>query len=177
LEPEKRSRFAQLSSGPHLTAVVDANRAYLRAAVPDAEATESGRWILSCLPMTSPSRLSAVSIKGMETFVLHEADDPAVGRAVAAFVIVRPSVLERHWRSPEHLEDELPGLEFEDSDYHDAGPDQVRVWGWHDWMIAALADDRFAAAARGLAESLLAGSTPYSRYHDRELADHVLGRA
>jgi hypothetical protein len=156
--------------------VVAANQAYLRAAVPDAAATERDHWALSCVPGTTPGRLSAISIKTMETFVLHEPDEPDGAGSAKAFVIVRRSTLERYSDSGRVLDESLPGLNFEASDYRDPGPNQIRVRGWHHEIMAALGDEYFAAAARELVTPLLASRTMHGRGHSYQLADHVLGR-
>ncbi|MEV4479081.1 HNH endonuclease [Micromonospora coxensis] len=170
-------RFDRLAAGPYFDAVVAANRAYLDAAVPDAEATERDHWALSCLPSTrtNPPRLSAVSMKTMETFVVHEPFDPAADPTPAGFVVVRGSLLGRHW-SARAFRKEFPRLEREPSGYADGSADQERVAGPVDALITALADERFAAAARALAASLLPARTMHSRGHNSRFADQVLGR-
>ncbi|MEH0933728.1 HNH endonuclease [Micromonospora psammae] len=175
--PAGGSRFDRLAAGPYFTAVVAANRAYLDVAVPDPAGTERQHWALSCLPSTrtTPARLSAVSMKTMETFVLHEPDDPAVDPLPGGFVIVRRSVLDRHW-SRRSFRKAFPRLRREPSDYVDGGDDQERVAGRYDELIAAFADERFGAAARALAASLLPGRTIHGRGHHRRLVDEVLGR-
>ncbi|MEU5932426.1 HNH endonuclease [Micromonospora sp. NPDC047187] len=174
-----KSQFERLVAGPFYSAVVAANRVYLKVAVPDASATEREYWTLSCLPKTtlSPRRLSAVSMKTMETFVLHEPTRPGMDGRAEGFVIVRRSVLDRYWPKRRAFEKAFPGLTLEDCDYEDAGADQVRVIGWHDELIAALADERFAAAVRDLTASLLAVRTMQGAGHSYSLVDHVLGRA
>ncbi|GGM21340.1 hypothetical protein GCM10011608_02510 [Micromonospora sonchi] len=176
-DASKQERFDRLLQSPYFDAVVAANRAYLDVAIPDAARTEREHWALSCLPGTTPGRLSAISAKTMETFVLHEnPDDDAHGPA-SAFVIVRRSVLGQHWSTAEALDEAFPGLDLEESDYRDATPDQVRIWGWHDEMIRAFEDDRFAAAVRDLVDPLLDSKTMHWRGHNYQLADHVLDRA
>ncbi|WP_319462713.1 hypothetical protein [Micromonospora sp. RTP1Z1] len=173
----KQERFDRLLRSRYFDAVVAANRAYLEVAIPEAATTEREHWALSCLPSTTPGRLSAISIKTMETFVLHENPDDDADGSVAAFVIVRRSVLEQHWKAVEALDEAFPGLDADESDYRDATADQIRIWGWHDEMIPAFEDERFAAAARDLAMPLLASRTMQWRGHNYQLADHVLDRA
>ncbi|MGC4761384.1 hypothetical protein ACLQ20_00810 [Micromonospora sp. DT46] len=105
------SRFERLADGPYLDSVVAANRAYLDAVVPDAAATERDHWALSCLPgtRTDPPRLSAVSMKTMETFVLHEPTEPGANARAEGFVVVRKSVLDGHW-TPAGFRAAHPGL-------------------------------------------------------------------
>ncbi|MDH6462762.1 hypothetical protein M2302_002943 [Micromonospora sp. A200] len=174
-----KGQFERLMAGPYYSAVVAANRAYLKVAVPDASATEREYWTLSCLPntTTNPRRLSAVSMKRMETFVLHEPTGPAEDGMAEGFVIVRQSVLNRYWPKRRAFEKAFPGLTLEDCDYEDPGPDQVRVNGRHDELIAALADERFAAAVRDLVAPLLTVRTMHGAGHSYSLVDHVLSRA
>ncbi|MFC6015206.1 HNH endonuclease [Plantactinospora solaniradicis] len=175
-DPGKQSQFDRLRASAFFPAVVAANRAYLEVAVPDAAETEREYWALSCLPGTRPGRLSAVSMRRMETFVLGEPADPSGAEPAVGFVIVRRSTLTRRWPTPEALGETFPGLTVEDSDYVDAGPDQARIRGRHDELTAALADGDFAAAVRDLAESLLTGRTSHKPGHNYQLADEVLGR-
>ncbi|MEW2376124.1 HNH endonuclease [Micromonospora sp. NPDC047812] len=167
-------RFARLADGPYFDSVVMANRTYLDAVVPDAATTEREYWALSCLPSTrtTPRRLSAVSMKTMETFVLHE---PATGARAEGFLVVRKSVLDRHW-TPAEFRASHPAITRWPSDYVDAGPDQECLAGGVDDLIAALGDERVVLAARALTEPLLRSRTLHARGHDQELADAVLGR-
>lgn len=115
-------------------------------------------------------------MKTMETFVLHQPADPDDAGSAIAFVIVRRSTLERYSDSGRVLDESFPDLDFEASNYRDAGPDQIRVNGWHDELMAAFEDEYFAAAVRDLATPLLASRTIHARGHNYHLADHVLGR-
>ncbi|MEU6208052.1 HNH endonuclease [Micromonospora musae] len=172
-----KSQFDRLLEGPYYDAVVAANHAYLRAAIPDAAATEREFWALSCLPNTPtrPRRLSAVSMKTMETFVLHE---PRQGdKMPEGFVVVRRSTFRRHWASRRALSRTFPGLIEEPSDYEDGGDDQARIAGRYDRLILALADERFAAAVRDLVAPLLVVRTMHGAGHSYALVDHVLDRA
>ncbi|MBL6276064.1 HNH endonuclease [Micromonospora fiedleri] len=174
-----KNQFERLSESGHYSAVVEANRAYLNVAVPDPAGTEREYWTLSCLPSTksNPRRLSAVSMRSMETFVLHEPLDPESQDVAEGFVIVRRSVLRRHWPTGRALARTFPGLTEEPSDYRDAGPDQVRVCGPYDQLVAAFADERFAAAVRHLTSSLLTARTMQGAGHSRRLVGEVLSRA
>lgn len=174
--PSKQRKFKRLKESPYFAAVVEANRAYLQVAVSNPAETEREHWALSCLPGTTEGRLSAVSIKSMETFVLHEPADPEDAGLAEGFVVVRRSALERYAESGDVLDERFPGLDFDRTDYRDAGPDQLRVWGWHDELIEAFKDEYFAAAVRDLTEPLLRSKTMHWRGHNYQLADHVLGR-
>ncbi|RZU73663.1 HNH endonuclease [Micromonospora kangleipakensis] len=171
------AQFARLSKSRYYAAVVAANRAYLAVAVPDAAATERDYWTLSCLPSTTrnPQRLSAVCMRTMETFVLHEPLDPTDEGVAEGFVVIRRSILKRHWATGRALSRAFPGLTEEPSDYRDAGPDQARVRGRYDQLVAALADDRFAEAVRDLTSSLLTAGTMQGAGHSVALVDEVLG--
>lgn len=172
----KQHKFETLAASPYFADVVAANRAYIRAAILNPERTERDCWILSCLP--SGRRLSAVSIRRMETFTLLAPDPSIDAGLVTGFMVVRRSTLERYHESGRVLDEVFPGLEFDASrQYADAGEDQIRVWGSHDELTAALADEYFADAARELADPLLASGTMHWKGHNYQLADQVLGRA
>ncbi|WP_143234438.1 hypothetical protein [Paractinoplanes atraurantiacus] len=171
----KRQAFEKLASTRFLRPVAAAHRAYLAAAVDDVEATERDFWTMSCLPSTTERRLSAISMRFMEVCVLHAPEDVEAG-AAAMFVIVRRSVLAVPGESNEHLGDRYPGLTFSPSEYRDAGTDQIRASGWHDDLVEALHEPRFALSARVLAEHLLTGQTVHWEGHNYELADTVLRR-
>jgi hypothetical protein len=172
---DKKVSFKELASTRYLRPVAAAHRAYLEAAVQNAETTERDFWTMSCLPSTTLGRLSAISMRFMEVCVLHAPDDPEAG-AVDMFVVVRRSVLASAATSDEDLEEEYPGLTFERSDYKDAGADQVVASAWHDDLIEALHKPRFALAARVLAEHLLSGRTVHWKGHNYQLADEVMRR-
>ncbi|WP_147434696.1 HNH endonuclease [Micromonospora musae] len=112
----------------------------------------------------------------METFVLYEPVESLGEGVTGGFVIVRRSILERHWPTAQALARRFPGLTVEESDYVDAGPDQARVAGRHDELIAALEDEGFAEAVRDLVRPLLTSRTIHSRGHSYPLADQVLER-
>ncbi|MFF0172471.1 HNH endonuclease [Micromonospora profundi] len=173
------SRLDRLMSSPYYEAVVAANRSYLSIAVPDPEMTEREYWALSCLPSTRTitRRLSAVSMKTMETFVLYEPTQPLGDGVTSGFVIVRRSTLNRHWPTAQAFARRFPALTVEQSDYVDAGPDQARVSGPHYELMAAFDDEDFAEAIRDLVGPLLTSRTIHSRGHSYPLVDQVLERA
>ncbi|MEH0937360.1 McrB family protein [Micromonospora psammae] len=209
-DPTKQSRFEKLRSGPYFASVLAANQAYLAAAVPEARARERDRWIITCLPGNGRSgRLSAISMRTMEVFVLNEPDLLNAGEGVSGFVVLRRSVLEGSLPPGRTMGETYPQLRFSKSGppvkaegdkprpyeglgdqttldgyppfgvtrtYRDAGDDQLTAVGSYEDLIAALADEHFAAAARRLATDLMAGRTNHSRYHNYQLADVVLGR-
>jgi 5-methylcytosine-specific restriction protein B len=170
-DESKQRRFEELRGSEFYAAVVAANQAYLGASVPNAPSHECTRWALTCLPTSVDGRLSAISMKGMETFVLRLPHDEEQGNLVNGFVNLRPSLL-----APD-FEVDFPKLKLtRERKYRDAGSDQGQVSGHYDGLIAARGDPTFAAAARRLAVDLLESPTSYSRYHNYKLADAVLGR-
>jgi hypothetical protein len=174
-DPLKQRKFNKLAAGPFFETVVALSRAYLDVAIVDAVATERDRWALSCLPGL-PGRLSAISMRRMEAFVVFEPHEEDENDAVGAFVIARRSTLERYAGGDHLLAERFPELTFEASMYADAGPDQIRVIGWHDDLMKAFQDDHLAAAVQGIAEPLLAAATNQWPGHNYQLADHVLNR-
>ncbi|MEV1074661.1 HNH endonuclease [Micromonospora parva] len=170
----KQRQFDRLKSGRYYGGVLDAVRAYLHVAVPDAADKEREYWALSCLPATFAGRLAAVSMKRMETFVLAEPAEPTEHPLITGFVIVRWSALRQHWPTFQAFMDAFPDLTIGHSDYADPGPDQARVDGWHLDLMAALRDDRFAAAVRDLTEPLLKVRTLHAAGHNGLLAEQVL---
>ncbi|WP_422738494.1 HNH endonuclease [Micromonospora sp. WMMD729] len=172
----KQRQFDRLKSSRYYGGVLDAVRAYLHVAVPDAADKEREYWALSCLPATFAGRLAAVSMKRMETFVLAEPAEPAEHSLISGFVIVRWSALRQHWPTFQAFVDAFPDLAIGDSDYADPGPDQVRVDGWHHDLMAAFRDDRFAAAVRALTEPLLRVRTLHAAGHNDQLAERVLNK-
>ncbi|PWR13924.1 hypothetical protein DKT69_18980 [Micromonospora sicca] len=176
---DSQSRLDRLMTSPYHEAVVGANRSYLNVAVPDAAELEREHWALSCLPNTRTitRRLSAVSMKTMETFVLYEPIEPLGDGVAGGFVIVRRSILDRRWPTAQAFARRFPGLTVEASDYVDAGPDQVRVSGRHDELMAAFEDEGFAEAVRDLVRPLLMSRTIHSRGHSYPLANQVLERS
>ncbi len=175
-EASKWRRFQELRDSPHYEAVVAANVAYLRAALPDAADLQPGtRWVLTCLPSTNKSsqeqRLSAISIRTMETFVLFERAGEIQGNTeLHGFVNVRASTL------AQGTEPLVEGLTRDPRDpgYRDAGEDQARVLGPIGALTRGLAGQRLAAAAQALAEPLVHSGSVYQRFHNRYLAEEVL---
>src|SRR4051812_22566241 len=118
-DPLKQQKFAKLTAGSFLTAVVVANRAYLGLVATDAAETERDHWSLSCLPgMTG--RLSAISMRRMEVFVVFEREEPEEQGFAGAFVVARRSRLERLVGAGSSLGERFPDLKFEASTYADA---------------------------------------------------------
>lgn len=171
----KQRGFEALASTRYLRPVVAAHRAYLRAVVDDPGVSERDYWNMSCLPSTTPRRLSAINMRIMEVCVLTAPEDPETG-AIYMYVILRRSVLGGVATTDADLGRQYPGLVFGPSDYGPAGTDQVAAEGCHDDLIEALYVPRFALAARSLAEHLLTSRSPYWECHNYQLADEVLRR-
>ncbi len=130
--------------------------------------------MLSCLP-SDGRRLSAVSMKGMETFVVLP---PSVdsGEAWWFLNLAKEPLLARHG-SLRHFNERFPDLDVdEETRYRDGGADQMRIAGHARQLAAVLADDGVREGARALAERLMQSKTPYARFHSQGLADAVLGR-
>src|SRR5947209_7915409 len=117
-DESKQRRYEKLLDSRFFTEVVEANRAYMAAAVPDPAQTERDYWALSCLP-GQPGTLSRISMGTMETFVLAEPKDEETTE-IQGFVVVRPSVLEEGFSSMAAFGAEFPGLDVEASNYRDA---------------------------------------------------------
>jgi hypothetical protein len=169
----KSRAFQRLLDGPHLDAVVAANRAYLRAAVPDAPNGGGHSWSLSCLPGTRTgrgvTRLSAVNMRTMETFVLYTVEDQ-----VCAFINLRRSVLEAAYGPPAAIAEALDVAKVHEPSYRDAGMDQLQLVDSSDQLVRVLADEHVADAARALADALMTGRTLHWRSHNPLLVDEVL---
>jgi 5-methylcytosine-specific restriction protein B len=174
-DESKQRRYEELLDSPYFMQVVEANRAYLTAAVPDAAETEGDYWVLSCLP-GQRNTLSRVSMGRMEMFALFVPEDETSSE-IEGLVIVARSVLEEGFGSIVGFQAGFQRLEVTVSGYQDAGDDQVRVSGSRSDLVRALWHEPFGAAARALAEHLMRKKTVYRRGHNYLLADHVLGRA
>jgi 5-methylcytosine-specific restriction protein B len=173
-DPGKQRKYEGLRKSPLFATVVEANRAYLGAAVDDAADTEAVHWVLTCRP-SSLNRLSAISMKGMETFVPGEtaSDD---GLTVSGFINSARSPVENGYGTVASFGAKFPELAIDKGSYRDGGDDQMRIWGDHHELVAALSDESYALGVRALAERLMLHGTPYTRFHNYQLADHVLGR-
>jgi hypothetical protein len=170
--PSKRRSYLRLRRLGLLQLVAAANRAYLGASVRSPDRTEKDYWALSCMPGTTRGRLSAISMQGMEVFVLHDRG----GGELDAFVVISREAL-REALGGVRFSSGYPQLHFEASHYRDGGRDQMRVWGSAREVMRALSDDAFAAAAAAMASRLMrAGRTMQWFGHNYQLADAVLGR-
>jgi len=170
----KLARFQRLADGPFFADVVATNRAYLTAAVPAAPEGAGDRWVLTCLPSTERGRrLSAVSMRNMETLVLYAGPD-ATQPSVVGFVIVRGGPALSGFGSRDAIRSEFGLTEVAESTYVSAGDDQLRLAGTTASLRRALADPHIAEAGRELADFLATGTTVYARFHNPYLTKEVL---
>jgi hypothetical protein len=176
-DPTKQRKYEALARGPYFDPVVDLATAYVAAALDDPAGTEGEYWALSCLPGTSPRRLSALTMRITDILVIHKAE-PISSSRVEALVIVERSTLEDGFGRRALARRRYPRLRFTDSDYHGAGEDQMMISGPARPLVRALGDDLVAAAARAMARSMMdRGRVMHWRGHNPMLADHALGRA
>jgi hypothetical protein len=176
-EATKIRKYEALARGPYFEPIVEVARAYVAAAIPDPAGTERDYWALSCLPGTTARRLSALTMRTMDVLVMYRAATGAAER-MDALVIVERSTLEAGFGSRAAAAAHHPGLRFRDSDYYDAGPDQMLVSGASGDLARAFGDDVIADAARRLAtRAMRRGRVLHWQGHNELLADHVLGRA
>ena len=173
----KHRKYDRLASGGFFVPVVQVATAYVAAAITDAAVTEGELWALSCLPGTTPGRLSALTMRATDILVIYKVA-VAPGTQVEALVIVERSTLEAGFGRRQAAECRYPRVRFTDSHYFGAGEDQMMVSGPHDALVAVLGDAVVAEAAHALARRMMdQGRVLFWRGHNRLLADHVLGRA
>lgn len=174
----KQRRYDRLAAGEFFDPVVEVATAYVAAAIVDAAATEGEYWALSCLPGTTPGRLSALTMRATDIVVIYQVLPKTPGSPVDALMIVERSTLESGFGRREVAEKRYPHLHFVDSDYYGAGEDQMMVRGPYDEIAAVLRDPVVAEAAQALAQRVMgSGRVLFARGHNRILADHALGRA
>jgi hypothetical protein len=172
----KMHKYDRLAAGRFFTPVVEVATAYVAAAITDAAATEGEFWALSCLPGTTPGRLSALTMRATDILVIYRVLPKVAASPVDALMIVERSTLEEGFGGREAVQQRYPHLQFVDSDFYGAGEDQMMVRGPYDEMVAVLGDSVVAGAARALAQRVMGqGRVLFWRGHNRMLADHVLG--
>ena len=177
VDETKLRKYDRLAAGPYFEPVVELATAYVSAAIADPERTEGEYWALSCLPGTTPRRLSALTMRITDILVIYRAEPVEAGRA-EALVIVERSTLENGFGTRGKAHRRYPRLRFTDSEYHGAGDDQMMISGPCRPLARALGDEAVAAAARAMADRMMAGGrVMHWRGHNPLLADHVLGRA
>jgi hypothetical protein len=171
-------KYDRLARGEFFTPVVEVATAYVAAAIPEAAATEGEYWALSCLPGTTPGRLSALTMRATDIVVIYQTLPKTAGSPVDALMIVERSALESGFGGRAKAARRYPHLQFVDSQYYGAGEDQMMVRGPYDEIAAVLRDPVVAEAAQALAERVMgSGRVLFARGHNRLLADHTLGRA
>jgi hypothetical protein len=174
----KQRKYDRLAGGAFFTPVVEVATAYVASAIADATATEGEFWALSCLPGTTPGRLSALTMRATDIVVIYRTLPKVTSSPVDALMIVERSTLEAGFGRREVAEARYPHLRFTDSNFHGAGEDQMMIRGPYEEMVAVLGDPEVAGAARALAERMMSGGRVlFWRGHNPMLADHVLGRA
>jgi hypothetical protein len=176
IDATKQRKYEKLARGPFFEPVVKLARAYVLAAIADPVGTEGVFWALSCLPGTTPGRLSALTMRITDILVIYRTE-PAPAVEVEALVIVERSTLEEGFGTRAAARRRHPRVRFTDSEYHGAGMDQMMISGPWRPMVRALGDERVAEAARQMAEYMMRGRVMHWRGHNPLLADHALGRA
>jgi hypothetical protein len=141
-DPNKQRRYERLARGPYFAPVVDLATAYVAAALTDAADTEGEFWALSCLPGTSPRRLSALTMRITDILVVNKAE-PGPDTSVEALVIVERSTFEEGFGRRALARRRYPRLRFTDSEYHGGrmadfmmGRGRVMHWRGHNPMLA-----------------------------------------
>lgn len=176
-DPTKQRKYELLAQGPYFAPVVELAGAYVAAAIADPAGTEGEFWALSCLPGTTPRRLSALTMRITDILVIYQAE-PVQTAQVDALMIVERSTLEAGFGTRAHARKRYPLLRFTDSDYHGAGTDQMMISGPSEQMVRSLRDEPVVEAARQMASRMMRGGrVMHWRGHNPLLADHILGRA
>ncbi|MEV4510701.1 hypothetical protein AB0K00_17235 [Dactylosporangium sp. NPDC049525] len=171
-------KYDRLARGEFFEPVVEVATAYVTAAIVDAAKSEGEYWALSCLPGTTPGRLSALTMRATDIVVIYQVLPKTPGSPVDALMIVEKSTLESGFGRRTVAQERYPHLQFVDSDYYGAGEDQMMVRGPYDEIAAVLQDPVVAEAAQALAQRVMgSGRVLFARGHNRILADHALGRA
>jgi hypothetical protein len=142
---------------------VEANRQYLAAAVDDPRTTEGSRWAMSCLSYDG-KRLSAISMKGMEPFVLFPPRNDT--SQIGWFLNLAKEPLLARYGTLHRFGERFPQLIVDEKTrYKDGGPDQMRIRGDAQQLTEVFADEAVREGARALAERLMQWKTPYARFH------------
>lgn len=176
-DPGKQRKYELLARSEFFEPVVDLATAYVAAAIDDPAGTEGEFWALSCLPGTTPRRLSALTMRITDILVIYRVE-PVQTTQVEALMIVERSTLEEGFGTRASARRRYPRLRFTDSDYHGAGMDQMMISGPWKHMVRSLRDEYVVEAARQMAGRMMGfGRVMHWRGHNPLLADHVLGRA
>ena len=114
-------KYDRLARGEFFEPVVQVATAYVAAAMPGAVATEGEYWALSCLPGTTPGRLSALTMRATDIVVIYQVLPKTPGSPVDALMIVERSTLESGFGRRAVAAERYPHLHFVDSEYYGAG--------------------------------------------------------
>src|SRR4051794_30997885 len=93
VDENKHRKYERLAPRPDFETGVELATAYVSAAIDAPRRTEGEFWALSCLPGTTPRRLSALTMRITDILVIYRAEPVQAGRA-EALVIVERSTLE-----------------------------------------------------------------------------------
>jgi hypothetical protein len=170
---KRQEQFDRFSRREDTDKIVDVLWHYVRN-IPEYAATEGEYWALSCLPSTTPPRLTAISLHTMEAIYITAGDDGISNGQV----IASEEALLHRFGSWDAFHREHPGLDpdREGSKYEDAGTDQIRLTGALPAVHHAIIDDRIGYAIRVLTDRVrLRGRTIHARGHCPQLANLVLG--
>lgn len=168
----RQAQFDRFSRREDADLIVDVLWHYVRN-IPRYAATEGEYWALSCLPGTTPSRLTAISLHTMEAIYITDGDD---GTPDARVIASAEAIIHR-FGSWNVFHREHPSLDLDEgSNYKDAGIDQIRLIGALPDVHHAITDDRIGYAIRVLTDRVrLNGRTIHAKGHCPQLADLVLG--
>jgi hypothetical protein len=165
-------KYSELARSGFYEPVVETARAYLAVAVEDPRRSQGDGWALSCLPGTTPWRLSAVTMRTMDMLVVNR--PRGAEQDVQAIVVLERSTLRAALADAPA---DPPGVQIVASDYHEAGPDQALIRGPWRRVVDALDEPAVIEAVRSLSERIIArGRTLHWRGHNQLLVDDVLGR-
>jgi hypothetical protein len=118
---KRQAQFDRFSRREDTDMIVDVLWHYVRN-IPRYAATEGEYWALSCLPSTTPRRLTAISLHTMEAIYITEGDDGIpIGQ-----VITSEDALFHRFGSWDAFQRDHPRLrpDHEGSKYEDAGTDR-----------------------------------------------------
>jgi hypothetical protein len=167
---KRQAPFDRFSRRANTDMIVDVLWHYVRN-TPRYAATEGEYWVLSCLPGTKPPRLTAITLHMMEAIYITEGEDGTLN----GHVITSKNALLKRFGSWDAFKREHPGLDPDESEYEDAGGDQIRLSGALPDVHDALIDDRIGYAIRVLTERVREkGRTVNTTGHCPQLVDLVL---
>jgi hypothetical protein len=168
---DANNHFAALENFPDFYTLQQILRQYVQKCIPAYRRTEGGWWVVSCLPTSTPNRLSAISLNWMETFVIFHSEDKE--HISQAFIIVSESEFRSAYPNDIEFYKEYADTELARSTYKAAENDQIRISMNSIYsIISILQNSVVLQASRDLNLKLMSrGRTPYSKFHSFELAD------